>query len=74
MTKLRHYDHTGTARFVTFSCYRHLPGLQSNGTTALFMRHLDAAREKYQFQLLGYVVMPDHVHLVLYRPIGEGTR
>ena len=70
MTKLRHYDHTGTARFVTFSCYRYLPGLQSNGTKALFMRHLDAAREKHRFQLLGYVVMPDHVHLVLYPPDG----
>jgi putative transposase len=31
---------------------------------------LDAARKKHRFQLLGYVVMPDHVHLVLYLPDG----
>jgi len=29
MTELRHYDHEGTARFVTFECYRNLRGIVS---------------------------------------------
>lgn len=70
MTRLRHYDHTGTARFVTFSCYRHPPGLKNAHTRNLFIEHLDAARKKHEFRLLGYVVVPDHVHLVLYPPDG----
>ena len=70
MTNLRHFDNLGTARFVTFSCYRHLPGLTSIHARNLFIEHLDAARKKHRFQLLGYVVMPDHVHLVLYPPDG----
>ena len=68
MTKPRHYENTGTARFVTFSCFRHLPALQEVHTKSLFIEHLHAARKKHNFLLLGYVVMPDHVHLVLHPP------
>ena len=31
-----------------------------------FLSHLHQARERYRFLILGYVVMPDHVHLVLF--------
>lgn len=70
MTKLRHFDNLGTARFITFSCYRHLQGFQNHSTKDLFLKYLDAARDKHRFRLLGYVIMPDHVHLVIYPPDG----
>ncbi|MCK4605982.1 MAG: transposase, partial [candidate division Zixibacteria bacterium] len=70
MTRLRHYDSLGTARFVTFSCYRQLPALQSDRAKEIFIEQLDAARTKHGFKLLGYVVMPEHVHLVLHPPDG----
>ena len=70
MTRLRHYDDLGTARFVTFSCYRRLPSLNNPQAKNILIEELDRAREKHGFLLLGYVIMPDHVHLVLLPPEG----
>jgi len=65
MTRLRHYDDLGTARFVTFCCFRMQPSLKGSTTIRLLLRHLDEARHKHRFRLWGYVVMPEHVHLVM---------
>lgn len=70
MTKLRHFDDLGTARFVTFSCFRRLPGLKDARAKGILIRHLDETRRKHGFKLLGYVIMPEHVHLVLFPPDG----
>jgi putative transposase len=32
----------------------------------LFIKHLKLVRKKYNFKLFGYVIMPNHVHLVLH--------
>lgn len=66
MTNLRHLNDFGTARFITFSCYRRLKFLSDSTSKELFIKHLDLVRKKYLFQLYGYVIMPKHVHLVLY--------
>ncbi len=66
MTRLRHYDNLGTARFVTFSCYRKLHYFKDEIIFKMFLEYLSNAKEKYQFKLYGYVIMPDHVHLVLH--------
>ena len=66
MTRLRHYDDLGTARFVTFSSYRRLPTLDNRRVRDILVEELDRARKKHRFLLLGYVIMPDHVHLVLF--------
>ena len=70
MPKLKHYDNLGTPRFVTLCCYHLRPSLRNEMAQALFIKHLDAARVKHGFQLLAYVVMPEHVHLVLLPPDG----
>ncbi|MBU8934744.1 MAG: transposase [candidate division Zixibacteria bacterium] len=70
MTQLRHYDNLGTARFVTFSTYRRQPTLIDCRTVTVVLNYLDAARSKHGFRLLGYVVMPEHIHLVLHPPDG----
>jgi len=70
MTKLKHYDNLGTARFVTFSCYYRLPSLNNPGAKEIVIEELDRARTKHGFRLLGYVLMPDHAHLVLFPPEG----
>jgi putative transposase len=35
------------------------------GIAELFLSYLDQIRQKYVLSLWGYVVMPDHIHLVL---------
>jgi len=70
MPKLRHYDNLGTSRFVTFSSYRRRKYLLEPGTPELIIAQLRAAREKYLLKFWGYVIMPEHVHLVLLPPDG----
>ncbi len=66
MTKLRHIDDLGTARFITFSCYQYRRLLFDDATIKIFLSELENARTKYDLFLLGYVVMPNHVHIAIY--------
>ena len=70
MTKLRHYDDLETSRFVTFSCYQRLPLFGQKTTRDLFCSYLHQFREQTGIKILGYVIMPEHVHLVLHPPTG----
>ncbi len=58
----------GDLHFITFSCYRRLPFLGTARRRDLFLRVLEAARRRYQFVVVGYVVMPEHVHLLVSEP------
>jgi len=62
----------GDLHFVTVSCYQRRPLLATDPKRLVFLKILDAMRERYAFRLLGYVVMPEHVHLLLSEPrIGD---
>jgi putative transposase len=54
--------------FVTFSCYRRRPLLGNTRARNTFVRILGELRDKYGFLLVGYVVMPEHVHLLISEP------
>jgi putative transposase len=58
--------------FLTFSCYRRLPYLASPEAKNLFEDALERIRKKYSFVVAGYVVMPEHVHLLVNEP-GRST-
>jgi putative transposase len=62
------YQQTGDLHFVTFSCYRRKPHLGHAGARDLFERSLEAMRLRYDFFVGGYVVMPEHVHLLVSEP------
>jgi len=68
MPELRHYDHLGSARFVTFTCFRRLPLLAYDPIISIFIDELAALRQRHRVTILGYVVMPEHIHLVLLPP------
>ncbi len=59
----------GHLHFITFSCYRRLPLLGSARARNAFVQVLGDVREGYGFKLVGYVVMPEHVHLLISEPI-----
>jgi len=63
----RRYGH-GHLHFLTFSCYRRLPLLRAARTRDLFLKTLDEVRGHFQFVIVGYVVMPEHVHLLIGEP------
>jgi putative transposase len=54
--------------FITFSCYRRLPLLKTMRARDVFVRELARVRGEYEFLLVGYVVMPEHVHLLISEP------
>jgi putative transposase len=63
--KVKHYDRPGDAHFLTFSCYRRLPLLSKDQTRHWFIEALTAARAKHEFDLWAWVIMPEHVHLLI---------
>jgi putative transposase len=58
----------GDLHFITFSCYRRRPLFTWTQPCELFLRVLEDVRRHYKFVVLGYVVMPEHVHLLLSEP------
>jgi len=54
--------------FITGSCYRRLPFLNSPRARDRFLAILDQTRQRYRFVVVGYVVMPEHVHLLITEP------
>jgi len=63
----RHYGR-GDLHFVTFSCYRRRPFLGTRRARDRFVKILDEVRCRHAFRLVGYVVMPEHVHLLVSEP------
>ena len=69
---LTRYQQAGDLHFVTFSCYHRIAYLGSLSARDLFERSLEAIRLRYQFFVTGYVVMPEHIHLLVSEPL-QGT-
>jgi putative transposase len=55
----------GHLHFITFSCYRRLPLLGAARSRNIFVDVLGDVRDRFGFGLVGYVVMPEHVHLLI---------
>jgi len=66
--KLKRYQTFGHDHFITFSCYRRLPFLDSDLARTTFLDQLEKLRSTHQFYVFGYVLMPEHVHLLLSEP------
>jgi putative transposase len=65
---LRRFYGRGDLHFITFSCYRRRPFLGTSRARQCFVKILDQVRARHCFQLIGYVVMPEHVHLLISEP------
>ena len=65
---LKRYQQTKDLHFITFSCYHRLPRLTTALACETFLRSLEEARTRFDFFVTGYVVMPEHVHLLLSEP------
>jgi putative transposase len=69
MTKgLKRYQFEGDLHFVTFSCDQRNPYLAQPSARRLFEEALERVRRGYGLYVIGYVVMPEHVHLLLIEP------
>jgi len=69
---LRRIHGGGDFHFITCSCYRRHPWLKSVRRRKVFLEILEQVRKKYRFIVAGYVVMPEHFHLLMSEP-QQGT-
>jgi len=66
--KLKRYYGAGDLHFITCSCYRRQPLLGTVTRRDRFLTVLEQVRRRYQFVVIGYVVMPEHFHLLISEP------
>ena len=59
------YNVGGDAHFLTFSCFRRLPLLSKDRTCQWMVDGIGLTRQKNPFDLWEWVIMPEHVHLIL---------
>jgi putative transposase len=62
------FHHSGSFHFITFSCYHRLALLRYSRGYGIFEAELEAIRVRYEFVVAGYVLMPEHVHLLVSEP------
>jgi len=65
---LHRFQQSGQSHFVTFSCYQRRRYFATAELFEQFVQTLEDMRRKFQMCIYGYVVMPEHVHLLLNEP------
>ena len=71
-SRLRRHDEFGHIHFLTISCFRRLQFFRHAAVRLSFVRAMQAVRARHGVRWLGYVVMPEHVHvLVLPQTLGS---
>ena len=65
---LQRSQQTGHSHFVTFSCYRRQILFTSDAAKRTFESALERVRRSFRLCVYGYVVMPEHVHLLVSEP------
>ena len=62
---MKRINHPNHARFITFSTYRKLPLFKTQALRNAFVEQLERVRIQHEFSLFAWVLMPNHVHMVL---------
>ncbi|MBB5342465.1 transposase [Tunturibacter empetritectus] len=64
---LERRQNTGQLHFITFSCYHRLPYLESAKSKDILEQVIERTRRSDNVTIYAYVLMPEHVHLLLRR-------
>ena len=65
---LTRFHHSVQSHFVTFCCYHRCRLLTTDESRRVFESALERVRRSFRLQVYGYVVMPEHVHLLVSEP------
>jgi putative transposase len=65
---LHRYYGAGYLHFITTSCHQRRALLATPQNRGLFLEVMEQVRRRYRFVVVGYVVMPEHVHLLFSEP------
>ena len=70
--KTRHaWNEVGHAHFLTYSCFQRLPLLSKDRSRWWVIEALEQTRRRFQVAIYAYVIMPEHVHVVLMPQLPE---
>ena len=62
----KRYNDPGDAHELTFTCYHGYPLLSKDRSRQWLVDAVNRARLRHQFDLWAYVIMPEHVHLLIH--------
>lgn len=62
---LKRFQQSGETHFVTFCCYHRRPLFTTAAAKQTFELALERVRGSFRLRVYGYVVMPEHVHLLI---------
>ena len=65
---LKRFHQTRQLHFLTFSCFHRKAKFNTGPARDIFVASLEKVRQHYDLCVYGYVVMPEHVHLLLSEP------
>ncbi len=65
---LKRFQQTRQLHFLTFSCYHRQPKFGTAACRRTFESVLEQVRQNYDLCVYGYVVMPEHVHMLVNEP------
>ncbi|MGE0756598.1 MAG: transposase [Pirellulaceae bacterium] len=68
---IKHYHEPGDFHELTFTCYRRRPLLTNDDWRTRLSRSINDAIAEAAFELVGFVYMPEHVHLLVYPTLPE---
>lgn len=65
---LKRYHESAQSHFITFTCFHRFALLNNDVARRTFELALERVRRAYKLCVYGYVVMPEHVHLLVSEP------
>jgi len=63
--KIKHWNITGHAHELTFSCFHGRDYLSDTRACEILQEEIEKSRSVYHFKLWAYVIMPNHVHMLI---------
>ena len=65
---LKRFYGGGDLHYITCSCYKRKRWLGTQRRRDLSLKIIEEVRKQHRFVVLGYVVMPEHFHLLMSEP------
>ncbi len=65
---LKRFQRAEALHFITFSCFHRLPFLYAPGARETVEAILEQTRARHQARVYAYVLMPEHIHLLINEP------
>jgi putative transposase len=72
LKRCKRYDETGQAHYLTFTCFQNQPFLKGNKARQWLIDSIKSAKLKHSFDLWAWVIMPEHLHVLIFP--NEGIR